>query len=492
MSVSFRQLYGMGSFRWPVGFYGVSFLIFNVLAPVATVNERIIVFSTLFGILWLDPIRLTLRKEHRKNEGFLGMAFLFAAVSSFIRVGGTLLYEKDLPTLLDGGLIQQVYVIAMGLELFLFLAGYSLMLNARNLERILSNEATLRAAIDHSPYGMVMTDRSGQVIAINATFEKITGYALSEIQQGGLQVLLSADHKKTFFNDIWHTLLGGRDWDGEFSSKRKDGSSFWEKAVWSPIRMADGQITGFFGVTADVTQKRQLEDFKNEIEHLMRHDLKTPLNAVINLPDIIQSEGDLNSEQQEFLNLIRMSGESMLEQINYSLEMYRLEEGSYRTQSESLDLREVLSTLCGTLLPMAQARSVMINQRYISLEIGSTDTALLVSTVAPLFRRLVGNLLKNAVEASPDHGAVEVRVTVEDGGITIAIHNAGAIPVAARSRFFTKFNTSGKCNGTGLGSYGAKLIADTLGYALDFVTDDKTGTTLTIGIPQTTAVSLFG
>jgi PAS domain S-box-containing protein len=482
MSLSFRRLYNNKLSAIPLTLYALSFIIFNLSAPSITVNNRIIIFSLLFGIQWMEPAYLCLRKENRKYDSLLGASFLVVSVGSIIRAGATPLYEKELNSLLDGSGIQQTYVIVMGLMLFMFLAGYTLMLNYRTQERLENNKATIRAAIDNSPYGIVMTDQTGKVTSINASFERMTGYNLLEMQEHGLNQLEADEQQHQFSNEILYTLQSKRVWQGEIYSKRKNGACFWKQVVWSPIKMESGQITGFFGVIIDITEKRQLEDLKNEFEHLMRHDLKTPLNAVINFPEMIQEDGNLSDEQNECLDLIRESGESMLEQINSSLEMHKLEEGSYRTRSEPADLTAVLSALRKTLLTLAEKRKIGIQCTY---ESQKNDQALAaLNTDLPLFKRLIGNLLKNAVEASPDNGEVEIRVTEQDDQQIIAIHNQGAIPLAARERFFGKFNTIDKFNGTGLGAYSSKLIADTLGYGLSFTTDEEAGTTLLIRIPN--------
>lgn len=482
MSLSFRRFYGRGSLAFPLILYVVCFLVFNIPAKSFSVNERIIWFSLIFGLLWLDPIYLTLRKDHRRHTGLLGAAFLAASVMSFLRAGATWTFEKELPSLIQGSILQQVYIVFMGLEPILFLTGYILMLNSRNLERITRNEATLRAAIDNSPYAMITTDPSGTALAVNSTFEKITGYKLAEIQVRGLGLLQS--DSPIFSPEISSALLSGHDWQGELSYKRKDGSSFWGTAVWSPIKGENNEVTGFFGVTADITQKRQLEAFKNEIENLMRHDLKTPLNAVINFPAMIKKNPRLSSEQREYLKIIRESGESMLEQINSSLEMYKLEEGTHLPENTETDLQPLLFAFRESLFTLTDERKITLAFSYPSPEQIGLNGSLLLSTDQPLFKRLLGNLLKNAIEASPDNGIVEVSVSLPEHGLLIAIHNAGAIPLEARSRFFAKFNTVGKFNGTGLGAYGAKLIADTLGYDLTFSTDELTGTTLLIRIPS--------
>lgn len=483
MTLSLRRLYGVNSVKLPLVLYGLSAVIFNGVVPVGSVNDRIVVFSLLFGLLWIEPTLLALRKGEYQSDRLLGLAFLFAASTSVLRAIGTFLYEKELTSLLEGGVLQQAYVVAMGIELFFFLASYILMLNSRTLDRISTSEAMLRAAIDNSPYGMVMTDRSGVVVSANATFEKATGYALPELQKSGLSLLQPDRREDRFPQEIWKTLLEGGNWESELHNRRKGGGRYWEKAVWSPIKKEDGTVTGFFGVTDDISHQKQLEEFKNEIENLMRHDLKAPLNAVINLPEIIQSEGGLNREQGELLATIRETGQSMLEQINGSLELYKLEEGSYRASHGTLDLREVFVTFQKTFIALTRARNVTLESTFVTPAGVEPAFPYLISTDRSLFKRLLGNLLKNAIEASPEGGVVQMKMWVEGGNLHIAIHNTGAIPEEARGRFFTKFNTVGKFGGTGLGAYGAKVIADYLKYGLTFTTSDEAGTTLEVCLP---------
>lgn len=75
-----------------------------------------------------------------------------------------------------------------------------------------------------------------------------------------------------------------------------------------------------------------------------------------------------------------------------------------------------------------------------------------------LIEDMLMNLMKNAVEASPEGGAVIVDYNVEQAGLRITIHNQGAIPEVIRGRFFEKDATAGKIYGTGLGTYSAQPL----------------------------------
>jgi len=92
--------------------------------------------------------------------------------------------------------------------------------------------------------------------------------------------------------------------------------------------------------------------------------------------------------------------------------------------------------------------------------------------------------VKNAVEASPRDRDVVVSCRIEPREIRFDIHNQGAIPEAVKSRFFEKYVTHGKSNGTGLGTYSAQLIAKAHGGRIAFNTSEAEGTTVTAILPR--------
>ncbi|MCP4757778.1 MAG: ATP-binding protein, partial [Proteobacteria bacterium] len=71
----------------------------------------------------------------------------------------------------------------------------------------------------------------------------------------------------------------------------------------------------------------------------------------------------------------------------------------------------------------------------------------------------------------------------KDDSVRIAIHNAGAIPEEIRDTFFDKYVTFDKMGGTGLGTYSAKLMVETIGGGIGLETSAKDGTTITVTLP---------
>ncbi|MBF0426861.1 MAG: ATP-binding protein, partial [Magnetococcales bacterium] len=96
---------------------------------------------------------------------------------------------------------------------------------------------------------------------------------------------------------------------------------------------------------------------------------------------------------------------------------------------------------------------------------------------------LFGNLIKNALEASPEGGCVTITLAREGGWGVVGIHNQGCVPSPIREKFFEKFATHGKLGGSGLGCYSAMLMAKVQRADLAMATSEVAGTTLTARFP---------
>jgi len=96
---------------------------------------------------------------------------------------------------------------------------------------------------------------------------------------------------------------------------------------------------------------------------------------------------------------------------------------------------------------------------------------------------LLENLIRNAIEASAKGD--KITVMLERGEMyAIHIHNPSAIPKTIQPRFFQKFATEGKIQGTGLGAYSAMLAAKIQKGSITFRTSDEDGTTISVHLPK--------
>jgi signal transduction histidine kinase len=220
---------------------------------------------------------------------------------------------------------------------------------------------------------------------------------------------------------------------------------------------------------------------REEVDQIHRHDLKNPLMIILNIPGMLTNQPNITPDQKKLLKMIEDAGRKMLELINRTIDVFKMENGTYELQPTSVDLIAVAQQI---VLAHAQA----VADKNVAIELAVQEkpdgaaAALTVFAEELLLYTMLANLVRNAVEACPPGEKVSLSFSSQKDCI-ITIHNAGAIPEKIRGRFFEKFATAEKRGGTGLGAYSAKLIVKTLGGTIGFETSEESGTTITVTLP---------
>jgi signal transduction histidine kinase len=220
---------------------------------------------------------------------------------------------------------------------------------------------------------------------------------------------------------------------------------------------------------------------REHVDRISRHDLKTPLNALIGIPPLLPDYG-LNAEGVKLARMMEDAGITMLNMINRTFDLYRLETGTYVLEPAEVNLAAVVrkaaqDVTASTYFPDRPVRVTLAG------EAAGDGESLTILGEELLCYSLLSNLLKNAVEASPPGGEVTVRLCREDGFAVVAIGNAGEVPEGIRDRFFQKYVTSGKRDGTGLGAYSAMLAVKAHGGRAELDASRPGFTTVTVFFP---------
>lgn len=278
-----------------------------------------------------------------------------------------------------------------------------------------------------------------------------------------------------------HTRETGASLDAEVRLEDGAGGGKWIR--FSGGLGERGGKMALSGVIQDVSDKKRLEILREDIERMSRHDLKSPLNAIIGLPGLILSDRDMpRQEIDEYMRLIRQTGYKMLNLINISLDMFKMEQGTYEFQAKPVDMTDLAGKLAMEAAGKLRARKLGLE---ISVDGSRPEDAppfMVLGEELPLWSML-GNLLDNAIGASPREGVVRLALERDGGAARILVSNKGAVPEDIRPRFFEKYATSGKEGGTGLGTYSASLIARTMGGSIGLDVSDPEGTTVTVTLP---------
>jgi len=122
-----------------------------------------------------------------------------------------------------------------------------------------TERALLAAAIEQSAESVVITDEQARITYVNRAFEQVSGYRGIEVIGKNPRILKSGVQSATFYDAMWAAIANGLPWVADMTNRRKDGELYHLTSVISPIRAANGAITGFVSVGRDVTHERELE-----------------------------------------------------------------------------------------------------------------------------------------------------------------------------------------------------------------------------------------
>nr|WP_321398713.1 ATP-binding protein [uncultured Desulfobacter sp.] len=346
-------------------------------------------------------------------------------------------------------------------------------------------ETKFQHIFQEAPVCIASQTAKGDGLSMNPACAHMLGYdsgkaLMTAIDQKGKNLFSDPEEYMTFRKILKQNQVVE---NFEFKTRKKDDAEIWV-SVNACIRtdQTNAAVNWIDCFIIDVDERKKLEKLKEEVDHITRHDLKGPLTGIINIPSLIRMEKGLTKNQERHLDNIKLAGFRMIEMINMSLNLYKMEMGQYQFSPCDLDFKTLIQRVISELEGFSSQLQVFI--RFNVKENTEYEDG---SFVAPgeeiLCFTLFQNLLKNALEASPENETVLVSLSRNSQFIQIEIHNQGKVPDAIFSSFFEKYATFGKSGGTGLGTYSAKLFTQIHGGRISMDSNDSTGTTLTVSLP---------
>ena len=213
-----------------------------------------------------------------------------------------------------------------------------------------------------------------------------------------------------------------------------------------------------------------------EEEAILRHNLRAPLCSLITGTKALLRDDPLTDAQKEMLLEMRKVQDRLLVYLDISHDLDKIAKGDIKPTMKPVSLIPVVFDAIKQCRDTVQNRDIAVAVTLNGFSPGAGETFNILVDEKLCFLLLV-NLITNALEAAPLGSSVDI--TLEDPA-TVRIHNSGAVPENIRDRFFEKFTTSGKRNGTGLGTYIAWQLAQAMGCELHMATSQERGTTLTL------------
>jgi CheY-like chemotaxis protein len=225
----------------------------------------------------------------------------------------------------------------------------------------------------------------------------------------------------------------------------------------------------------------ELARLREQVENITRHDMKGPLAGVIGLVQTLAYDTSLNSGQIDQLRMVEDTALQVLDMINLSSELFKIETGRFKLNAQPVKIGDILKRI----VEISQATFA---EKHLII---AFETDVLTGSDMPeslgdatFCYSLFQNLIKNACEAAPEHSLVTVTLN-DEIPLSITVQNRGAVPAEIRERFFGKFVTHGKQGGTGLGAYSAKMLVEAQNGSISLdVFEEGNQTTITVKLPS--------
>lgn len=345
-------------------------------------------------------------------------------------------------------------------------------------ERLAESEKRLKIIMDSMPAGLFLVDaKTQQIVDVNVAMLAMTGYNREDlVGKHCCERLCPAEKGSCPILDEGVEIVCSE----RKIQMKEDGELPVIKTV-TRVKL-DGHDY-LLEAVVDISEQKRLEHLKEEVDRIVAHDLKAPIVGVIHACKMLLMDSDsLDDDMREMLQILEGQGEKALRMIGMSLAIYKMEAGTLAYEPEELDFMEVVRNVSAGKGILAKTKGNTVTIVSANGE-GDPDQSLMVQGDVALYESMLENLLANAIEASPE--GAEVTIALDRcPDMSMSITNTGVVPQDVRDCFFEKYATSGKSAGTGLGTYSAKLVVDTVGGDIAVDTSDDTGTTtVTVKLP---------
>lgn len=230
-------------------------------------------------------------------------------------------------------------------------------------------------------------------------------------------------------------------------------------------------------------RNQQLSDINHEKDTLMgivAHDLKSPLNRIKALTDLMEIEGSLSPEQFSYVRMTKDATQAGLDLITDLLDVHMLEEKVLPNYT-SFDISKFMLEKVNAYLPAAEAKKIHLHISRIENEEVYLD--------ADYLGRIIDNLLTNAIKFSHPNTSVEVSAGRSNGSLTISIKDQGqGFSEKDKMFLFQKFKklsarpTAGESS-NGLGLAIVKTLIDRMKGSIELVSDHGKGSHFIVKLP---------
>ncbi|MCE3259698.1 MAG: sensor histidine kinase [Bacteroidetes bacterium] len=355
----------------------------------------------------------------------------------------------------------------------------------------------LDALFLYATEGIVVTNKTGELVKVNPAAEKMFGYGKGELIGKKVEILVPTryahrheKHRDNFSGNP-HARSMGAGFD--LYGLRKDGTEFPVEISLSPYTSDDNAYV--IGFVVDITTRKQAEErlknyslelekqvekrtlimseaieelektrdelhkalgkekelseLKSRFVSMASHEFRTPLATVLSSLSLVQKYGEQGDKEKQTKHMMRIKSSitHLTDILNDMLSISKLEEGAISVSKEIFDIKEFIITLVREMRPICKTGQ--------ALNYNHTGTDNNINLDKKILRHIMFNLISNAIKFSPENKPIDVSSEVTNDKIIISVKDNGiGISKEDQKHLFERFfrgENASNIQGTGLG-----------------------------------------
>jgi len=336
-------------------------------------------------------------------------------------------------------------------------------------------------AVTSAASGIAIADLDGIVTYVNLACLSMWDYEQEEEVLGKYATNFFAD--KNEFGVALKAVLEEGVWQSEGKARRSDGSTFDVHVLANLVTDADGEPFCMMASFVDITERKRLDQLKDEFIGLVSHELRTPLTVIGGcLSTLITEWNRLSpSEVQQLLKDALLESESLSHLIENLLELSRAQAQQLSLYSEPTDVKTLVKEALSKIKRQAPSH------RFVT---SFPDKLQLINADPLRVERILYNLLDNAAKYSPPGSQIKVSTNAEPERLVIGVSDHGkGLSTSEQARIFGSFQRlenkrPDQARGAGLGLMVCRRLVEAHGGEIWVESKKDRGSTFFFSLPR--------
>ena len=335
----------------------------------------------------------------------------------------------------------------------------------------------LSVAINQAFVAVAITDKDRKIEYVNPYFCELTGYTFDEVNGKTLCALQFNGEIPEEYEKIIGFLSAGNSWEGEFTSRKKNGKEYTERAIITPVKDEGGNVTNFIAVKMDITGQKEIEEalvkakekaeesdrLKSAFLANMSHEIRTPMNSIIGFSEMLDMPDIEDENRNKFIEIIKINSYRLLSLIDDMIDVSKIEAGLIEIHETKTNVNKLFSDIYDSFRFSANKKNLNL-----VLDTGLKNELSTISVDSTKLNQIITNLINNALKFT-HKGEIKFGYKLKSDMLEYFVSDTGiGINEEHQKNIFERFRqvevtATKKYEGTGLGLAISKALVEKMG-----------------------------